>query len=165
MSKKTKHWRLSIHLSPKLEVIKIMIFSTSLISWNHIHPVLVHFSTALIPASLASDLFGKYLKRDSLTAGAWWMMFYGAIATPITAFAGWMWASQFDRSAAEHLPGLSTHMWLGFFLTLAFGTLAIWRGKIFAGRDRPSIVYMLTGALVVGALMYQGFLGGQMTIG
>jgi uncharacterized membrane protein len=142
-----------------------MISVATSISWNHIHPVLVHFPTALIPASLVSDLLGRYLRRGSLSAAAWWMMLYGAVATPLTALAGWMWASEFPRSVSERLPSLSTHMWLGFFLTLAFGTLAAWRGKIFAGRNKPSAAYIMTVTFVVGVLMYQGFLGGQMTIG
>jgi uncharacterized membrane protein len=142
-----------------------MSFMASLISWNHIHPVLVHFSTALVPASLASDALGKYLGRGSLTAAAWWMMLYGAIATPFTVFAGWLLATGFPAATAEQLPGLKIHEWLGSFLALAFGLMAIWRGKIFNGDSKPSIRYISIGALVVGALMFQGYLGGKMTIG
>ena len=142
-----------------------MLFIASLFSWNHIHPVLVHFSTALVPASLASDALGKYFGRGSLTAAAWWMMLYGAIATPFTVFAGWLWAAGFPAAAAEHVPGLQIHKWLGLFLALAFGSIAIWRGKILNSNDDPGITYIFIGTLVVGALMFQGFLGGQMTIG
>jgi uncharacterized membrane protein len=143
----------------------MMFVLTSIISWNHIHPVLVHFSTALVPASLASDVLGKYFNRRSLTTAAWWMVFYGAIATPLTAFAGWMWSGQFPASGSEHMPGLSTHMWLGFALIFLFGAMALWRAKTFTISRIPSNTYLVFGALVVAALMYQGFLGGQMTIG
>jgi uncharacterized membrane protein len=142
-----------------------MFILAGLISWNHIHPVLVHFSTALVPASLASDILGRYLNRKSLSSAAWWMILYAAIATPLTAAAGLMWAFQFPAPAAAHLPGLSTHMWLGLFLTITFGVLTVWRGKIFAGAYPPGAIYLLSNAVVVAALMYQGFLGGQMTIG
>jgi uncharacterized membrane protein len=93
------------------------------------------------------------------------MILYAAIATPLTAAAGLMWAFQFPAPAAAHLPGLSTHMWLGLFLTITFGVLTVWRGKIFAGAYPPGAIYLLSNAVVVAALMYQGFLGGQMTIG
>jgi len=146
-------------------MFRIMFVSTSIISWNHIHPVLVHFSTALVPASLASDVLGKYLNRSSLTAAAWWMVLYGAIATPVTAFAGWMWSGQFPASASEHMSGLSAHMWLGFALIFLFGAMALWRAKTFTISQKPGNTYLVFGALVVAALMYQGFLGGQMTIG
>jgi uncharacterized membrane protein len=142
-----------------------MFVSSSIISWDHIHPGFVHFSTALVPASLASDVLGKYLDRRSLTTAAWWMVLYGAIATPITAFAGWMWSSQFPASASVHMPGLSVHMWLGFSLIFLFGAMALWRAKTFTISQKPGNTYLVFGALVVAALMYQGFLGGQMTIG
>lgn len=142
-----------------------MLILASLFSWNHIHPVLVHFSTALVPASIASDVLGKYLGRRSLTAAAWWMLLYGALATPLTVFAGWMWAAQFPASTSGHLPGLTVHTWLGFFLAIAFAGLAVWRQRIFAESDKPGVGYLLIVSLVVCALMYQGFLGGQMTLG
>ena len=142
-----------------------MLFMTSLFSWNHIHPVLVHFSTALVPASLASDALGKYFGRSSLIAAGWWMVLYGAIATPLTVCAGWLWAAGFPAAAAEHLPGLEIHKWLGLSLALAFGAMTVWRRKTAISGDAPSVTYLLFGVVVNGALMFQGFLGGQMTIG
>jgi uncharacterized membrane protein len=52
------------------------------ISWQHVHPVLVHFTTALLPASFFSDAVGKYSSRCSLNQAAFWMLLYAAIATP-----------------------------------------------------------------------------------
>jgi uncharacterized membrane protein len=142
-----------------------MYIAASLLSWNHIHPVLVHFPTALLPASLISDVVGKYFNRKTLTAAAWWMALYAAIATPITVVAGWMWAAQFPPSAAESLHGLEVHKWLGISLAMVFAVLTVWRGRSFAVSKGPGAVYLLITGLAVGALMYQGFLGGQMTIG
>jgi hypothetical protein len=42
------------------------------------------FTTALLPVSFA-DVLGKFTDRYSLTPAAWWMLLYGAIATPLTA--------------------------------------------------------------------------------
>jgi uncharacterized membrane protein len=142
-----------------------MLFIASLISWNHIHPVLVHFSTALVPASLVSDAFGKYLGRNSLTVAASWMMLYGAIATPFTVVAGWLWAAGIPAAAAEHLPGLVLHKWLGLSLAIIFGVMATWRSETSLGAGMPGLPYLILGAFVMAALMFQGFLGGQMTIG
>lgn len=142
-----------------------MYVPASLLSWNHIHPVLVHFSTALVPASLTSDALGKYFRRDSLTAAAWWMLLYGAVATPLTVFAGWMWAADLPASVSDNLPGLMIHKWLGLFLSISFGAMAMWRKSISPSAAKPGTTYLLFGALIVGLLMFQGFLGGQMTIG
>ncbi|HEY2847784.1 MAG TPA: DUF2231 domain-containing protein [Pyrinomonadaceae bacterium] len=137
-----------------------MFQSSTLFEWSHVHPVLVHFTTALLPASLASDLVGKYANRDSLTHAAWWMLLYGAVATPLTALAGWMWSTDILSNST-----LSVHKWLGLILVLAFLILAVWRGRIFVHSGRPGTLYLLFAASVVAVLMYQGFLGGKMTLG
>jgi uncharacterized membrane protein len=143
-----------------------MFLSSAFISWNHVHPVLVHFTTALLPVSFASDVLGKFTDRYSLTPAAWWMLLYGAIATPLTALAGWMWASDIEiMTGGESSSLMTTHQWLGLSLVVGFIFLAIWRGRIFILARKPTIVYFAVAALVLAALMYQGYLGGKMTIG
>jgi Predicted membrane protein len=134
----------------------------SLFSWGHVHPVLVHFTTALLPASVASDMIGKYTQRYSLTSAAWWMLLYGAIATPLTVTAGWMWASEIGPE-----PGgtMTIHEWLGTGLVICFLVLAVWRGRIFFLNRKPGLKYLGFAGCTVAALMYQGYLGGRMTIG
>ena len=94
------------------------------------------------------------------------MLLYGAIATPLTAFAGRMWATDITSSTGGG-PGsiLTIHEWFGLTLALAFPVLAIWRGRTFALSQKPGISYLLFAVLVLVALMYQGFLGGKMTLG
>jgi uncharacterized membrane protein len=143
-----------------------MFLSSALFSWNHIHPVLVHFTTALLPVSFASDVFGKFTDRYSLTPAAWWMLLYGAIATPLTALAGWMWAADIEEmTGGESTAIMTTHEWLGLTLVGAFVFLAIWRGRIFILAKKPNIAYFVVAALILAALMYQGYLGGKMTMG
>ncbi len=74
-------------------------------SWQNIHPILVNFTAALIPASIASDLLGKVLRRQSFGDAAWWMLFYAALITPLTALTGWLWkrlARYSSRAAGRH---------------------------------------------------------------
>ena len=131
------------------------------ISWDHIHPVLVHFTTALLPVSFVSDIAGKFGGRPTLTAAGWWSLFYGAVATPLTALAGWMWAA--DSANTGRL--LFTHKWLGLSLVVAFSGMAIWRGRLFILSRAPGAIYFLAAAAVNAALLYQGYLGGKMTLG
>lgn len=139
---------------------------SSLFSWNHIHPILVHFTTALLPVSFVSDIGGRFTDRYSLTPAAWWMLFYGTVATPLTALAGWLWASDIEKSAGVAAGStLTTHQWLGISLVFGFLFLAIWRGRIFVHRRKPNLVYFVFAAIVLAALMYQGYLGGMMTLG
>ena len=69
-------------------------------SAQDIHPILVNFTAALIPASVVSDVFGKVLRKQSLTHAAWWMLVYAAAITPFTVLAGWYW----KRSVEAMLP-------------------------------------------------------------
>ena len=137
---------------------------SSLVSWSHIHPVLVHFTTALFPVSFVSDAAGRYAKRASLTDSAWWMLFFGALATPLTALAGWLWAAQNGPASVDD-PMLATHRLLGLALVPAFAAMAIWRGRIFILSRKPGLVYLAVAAVVIAALLYQGYLGGKMTLG
>ena len=92
---------------------------------------------------------------------------YGAIATPLTALAGWMWATDIQNATGGQSGStlLTIHQWLGTGLVLGFVLLAIWRGWIFILAKKPDIIYFVFAAMVVAALMYQGYLGGKMTLG
>jgi uncharacterized membrane protein len=139
---------------------------SSLFSWDHLHPILVHFTTALLPASFLSDVVGKFTDRYSLTPAAAWMLLYGAIVTPLTALAGWMWATDIEKlTGGEAEPTLRTHELLGIGLVIGFLTLAIWRGRIFRLAQKPGVVYFVVAAIIIAALMYQGYIGGKMTLG
>ena len=134
--------------------------------WNHVHPVLVHFTTALLPASMMSDVLGKFSSRYYLTPAAWWMLFYAAVATPATALAGWAWAGEFTAVAGMSPDRtLATHQWLGIVLAVCFAALAVWRGRTFMLRRTPGIAYLVTVGITTGVLFYQGYLGGKMTMG
>jgi uncharacterized membrane protein len=89
-------------------------------SAQDIHPILVNFTAALIPASVASDVFGKVLQKQSLTHAAWWMLVYAAAITPFTVLAGWYW----KRSVEAMLPPgtITVHQWLGTSLGFTFPT-------------------------------------------
>lgn len=143
-----------------------MYLLTSLFSWNHMHPILVHFTTALLPVSVASDFLGRFGRRSSLTSAGWWTLLYGAIATPLTVFAGWMWSLDLESMASMGPdPTMTTHQWLGTGLVFGFLILAIWRGRTYLRDKKPGLIYFAVAVAVTGALMFQGYLGGKMTLG
>lgn len=141
-----------------------MFLASTLFSWNDLHPILVNFTAALIPASVGSDLLGKVFRRDSLNHAAWWMLLYAALITPFTVLAGWFWKNSLEPAT---LPAdvIFIHQWLGTFLSVGFLVLAVWRGRLFMADEKPNIIYFVVAALVVAALMYQGSLGGKMAFG
>jgi uncharacterized membrane protein len=136
------------------------------IPWNHLHPVLVHFTTALLPVSFFSDAVGKYLSRKQLNEAGFWSMLYAAIATPLTAVAGWMWTDVINTASGGKIPlTLDTHQFLGFALTVCYLVLAAWRIRAYLASAKPSLTYLVATASVMMALFYQGYLGGMLTMG
>ena len=132
-------------------------------SWENFHPILVNFTAALIPASVLSDLLGKLLRRESLQHAAWWTLLYAAAVTPFTALAGWFWKRSIEAALSADL--IAVHQWLGIWLAFAFPVLVIWRWGFRRRGQSPGLAYLVTAALTLLALMYQGHVGGSMAFG
>src|SRR5438270_5919353 len=100
---------------------------------DHIHPILVNFTTALVPSSFGSDVLGRVFRKQSLHDAAWWMLAYAAAITPFTGLAGLLW----KRSVGSALPPdmIATHQWLGIALAVLLLGLTFWRWKLFAGNE------------------------------
>jgi uncharacterized membrane protein len=134
------------------------------IPWQHLHPILINFTAALVPASVGSDLLGKFFRKDSFRSAAWWMLLYATLVTPLTVIAGWFWKQTLPAAA---LPAdlIFIHQWLGTLLAFLFVILTIWRGKLFFKDKDPGVLYLIFAGLVVGVLMFQGNTGGKMVFG
>ena len=132
-------------------------------SADHIHPILVNFTAALVPSSLGSDVLGRITRRRSFGHAAWWMLFYAVLITPLTAVAGLRW----KHSVADSVPPalLHTHQWLGITLALLFLLLGFWRRRIHVRGCAPGAGYLTCLLSVVVLLAYQGSLGGGMLFG
>jgi plastocyanin/uncharacterized membrane protein len=129
---------------------------------QHLHPILVNFTAALLPLALLSDLLGRFLRRPSFLACGVVMTIYAALITPLTAAAGWWWKM---RVATRPPPGLVVHQWLGVAAVLLFAFLAVWRWRIYRRDAYPGFIYLSFALLVVLALIYQGSIGGSMVFG
>ena len=132
-------------------------------SWENIHPILVNFTAALFPASVLSDLLGRLLGRESLRHAAWWALLYAAAVTPFTALAGWFWKRSIEAALSPEL--IAVHQWLGIWLAFEFPVLLIWRWRFHRGGESPGLAYLMTAALTMLALIYQGHVGGSMAFG
>lgn len=130
---------------------------------DHIHPILVNFTAALLPVSFGSDVLGRVFRKQSLHHAAWWTLLYATAITPFTAIAGWLW----KRSVGAALPAdaILTHQWLGISLAVAFVILAFWRWSRYSRDEAPGAPYLVFALIVVLALVYQGTLGGGMVFG
>ena len=60
---------------------------------------------------------------------------------------------------------MTIHKWIGTSLAVLLVGLALWRWWFFKSNRRPSVFYLLVTLAVVGALVYQGHLGGDESFG
>jgi uncharacterized membrane protein len=126
-----------------------------------IHPILVNFTAALIPVSVGADIFARILKKESLRATAWWTLVIAACITPFTAIAGWLFWMKDDVG----VTGMTIHKWLGTSLAILLVGLVLWRWWSYRKVAWPSVLYLCAGIVVMGALAYQGHLGGDQSFG
>ena len=126
------------------------------VSDTKLHPVLVNFTTALVPVSVGSDWAARILKKDSLAEAAWWCLAYAVFITPFTALSGWLFWMKDDEGAA----GMAIHKWLGIAMVFLLAALFLWRRRFRQQGHRVSGAYLALGFVLVVVLAYQGHLGG-----
>lgn len=126
------------------------------------HPLLVNFTAGLFPVAVIAEWLGKLLRRRSLTTAAWWMLFFAAVPTPLTAIAGWIW---FQELGGMGHAQIQVHKWMGLFLAVTLPILAIWRARIYARNLDPGSNYLAVLTAVLLALVVQGHLGATMSFG
>jgi len=130
---------------------------------DHIHPMLVNFTSSLVPASIASDAAGRIFRKASLHAAAWWMLIYATVLTPLTSLAGLWWKQKLHDTLPK--DQITEHLWLGIGLTVAFIVLLLWRRASYRKSEAPGLAYFVFGVLTIIALLIQGALGGNMVFG
>lgn len=128
-----------------------------LVMTTKLHPILVNFTAALVPVSVASDLAGRLARKEALRHVAWWTLLYATVITPVTAISGWLFWMPDDNG----VPGMAIHKWLGSGLVVLLFGLCAWRANLRRRQQWPTAAYFIAGLLVVAALVYQGHLGGN----
>jgi uncharacterized membrane protein len=127
-----------------------------------LHPILVHFTIALVVASFAFDIVGSVVKVSSLAAAAWWTI---AAAVPLTV--GTVVTGLISRRRAAIAEGaalryLRLHTALGptFFGCLI--AVAFWRASFWSSGSHPTVLYIAVSGLLVAMMTVQGYLGGEL---
>ena len=127
-----------------------------------LHPVVDHFSVALLFVAVLIDLFASPT-RLWLRYTAVLLMILGALAAGGSYFTGDMEADRIWNALGQPARDvLHRHAQLGEYLAISFGVLAIWRLMIqsfgFMAGSRP--IYLIVALLAVATLGYSAHLGG-----
>ncbi len=121
-----------------------------------LHPVVDHFSVALLFVAVLIDLFASPT-RLWLRYTAVLLMILGALAAGGSFFTGDMEADRIWNALGQPARDvLHRHAQLGEYLAIAFGVLAIWRLMIqsfgFMAGSRP--IYLIVALLAIVTLGY-----------
>jgi len=157
-----------------------------LVSTDHLHPIVDHFTIALLTFGIAAEIlsaaaillsrgrasfvsvWGQKLRSTSLL-----LMIGGAAASVLSYFTG---DAEADRlwdtmsPAAQQIllssngPDYLSHAVLGQRLMYAFLILAAWRVmlELSSSLQRTRIAFLIAAMVAAGALLYQGKTGGEL---
>jgi len=129
-----------------------------------LHPVVDHFSIALLFVAVLIDLVASMSPtRIWLRYTALLLMILGAIAAGGSFFTGGMEGDRiWNALGAPAKEVLKRHDDLGLYLAVTFGVLAVWRIMIqgFGFMAGSRAIYLIVAVLAIVALGYQGHLGG-----
>jgi uncharacterized membrane protein len=124
---------------------------------HEIHPSIVHFPLALLPASLALDTIGQLTGSRGVMNVARALAIGASAAGAVAGVAGLV-AQQTVRAEGEAHKALVTHRNLNIGLLALTTTLA----SVRMSRERPGLLYLMAGFAGVAAMNYTAYLGGKM---
>jgi len=126
-----------------------------------LHPVVDHFSVALLFVAVLIDLFAG--GRIWLRYTAALLMILGALAAGGSYLTGDMEADRIWNALGQPAREvLHRHAQLGEYLAITFGVLAIWRLMIqlFGFMAGSRAIYLIVAILAIATLGYSAHLGG-----
>jgi uncharacterized membrane protein len=161
---------------------------SQLVSAYHLHPIVDHFTIALLTFGIAAEILSaaaillsrgatgfassssRTLRSTSLT-----LMIAGAAASVLSYLTGdaeadRLWDTMSPAAQQILAPsngGYLSHAVLGQYLMYAFLILAAWRVmlELSSRVERTRVVFLVVAIVAAGALLYQGKTGGELVYG
>ena len=124
------------------------------------HPILVHFTVALLSLSGLLYLAGLALKNANLLLVARWNLWIGAVITIGTVLAGFYAYNTVAHDAPSHAAMTDHKNWALVTATI-FGALALWSMAKHRGAKSVSSGFVVLILLATGLLGVTGFKGGE----
>ncbi len=158
-----------------------------LVSTYHLHPIVDHFTIALLTFGIAAEILAAaaillsraragvlFVCGQKLQSTSLMLMIGGAAASVLSYFSGdaeadRLWdtmspAAQQILSPSNGAPDYLSHAVLGHYLMYAFLILAAWRVmlELSSRVEHTRIAFLVVAMVAAGALLYQGKTGGEL---
>ncbi len=126
------------------------------------HPVLVHFTVALLSLTVCFHLLGRFMPDGSLKKQfetlAEWNLWLGTGFGIMTALAGWMAYNSVTHDTPSHVAMTEHRNWAWATLTLfmILTVYSLWRAR---NQSRPGTVFigiLLLAGLMLGSTAWRG---------
>jgi uncharacterized membrane protein len=127
-----------------------------------LHPVLVHFTIALVASSFGFDVLGRLAKVPSLVAAGWWTIAAAVPLTVATIITGLISRRRAPIAEGRAMRYLRLHTVLGPTFFGCMIAVALWRRTFWMTGAYPTLSYIIVSALLVGMMTVQGYLGGEL---
>jgi len=138
------------------QAVKLLKFGAPL------HPILVHFTIALVSASLLFDAVSFFFNVSSLLIVGWWTLALSFAVTVFTVATGVKSRINLPIAEGEARSFLRSHMALGLIFFGMLLAITIWRAAIWQANDNLSWWYLLAAGATAAAMSLQGYLGGEL---
>jgi uncharacterized membrane protein len=127
-----------------------------------LHPAIVHLPIGLLIGALIFDLLYATIELKSLESAGTWCLVLGAVGGALAVLSGMGEKGTLGHVTEQGHELLERHELVGYVLLGLFALLAIWSLASRGVPQRARKLFLLLMLLGVGALGYQGYLGGEM---
>ncbi len=127
-----------------------------------LHPIMVHFTIALVSASLFFDLIGFLFGNASFPVVGWWTLAAAFVMTIFTVLTGVKSRMNLPIAEGEARSFLRSHLALGLIFFGMLTAATIWRASIWQTGNEISWWYLSAIGATALAMGLQGYLGGEL---
>ena len=132
-------------------------------SFDEIHPLIIHFPIALLSAGFLFDFSSYLLKKKSLEFAGWWNLILGMVSALCAIVTGLI-ADYGSKPGLmeEPFPVHTNHGSLQIFASCIFVVLLFWRGRLqgtLPKKPKMILLYLSVSGIAVTTLFYGAHLG------